>query len=421
MYPARILVIALLLLWNVCAVAQAPDSIYYPHIKTVRLHAYGNQLGMPIINLNTNDQVELHFDDLQGDVKYYYYTFQVCDIDWRPVQLSPFDYLKGYTQVRINNYRFSSIAYTRYTHYQAILPDKSSYPIRSGNYLLKVFLDGDTTKLAFTRRLLVVDNKSVIAARITQPLSPQYFRTHQRLEFNVNINGLTAFSAAQQIKVVVLQNHRWENASANIAPTIVRGNSIDFTAETNLIFPAGKEWRWVDLRDFHLQSDRVKNAEYLKNSTRIWVRTDRERSRERYVYFRDLNGFYTVETTQSINPFWQSDYATVNFSFAPPDSLPYRDKDLYLLGQMTDYVFNKDTKMTFDAAKGVYETNLFLKQGYYSYTYVLVDRNTGERQEIDGDYYEAENEYTILVYYKGFNDRSDQLIGASSISSRAVR
>jgi hypothetical protein len=321
--------------------------------------------------------------------------------------------------MRINNYRFSSIAFTKYTHYQAILPERNSYPTKSGNYLLKVYLDGDTAKLAFTKRLLVVDNKSIISAKITQSFSPQYFRTHQRLEFNVNINGLNAFSAAQQIKVVVLQNNRWDNAVTNIAPTFVRGNSLEYSSENNLIFPAGKEWRWLDLRDFHLQTDRVKTAEYKKNSTDVYVRTDIERSGERYVYYRDLNGMYIVETTQSVNPFWQSDYATVYFSFLPPDSTIYDNKEIFLFGQLTDYAYNDSTKMKFNTAKGLYETHLFLKQGYYNYTYVVADRNNmANRMEIDGNYFEAENSYTILVYYKSFTSRSDELIGAATINSR---
>ncbi len=413
------LLITVLLLISHFGIAQVADSIYKSNIKTVRLYNYGNQLSLPIINLNTNKLVELHFDDLQGDVKNYYYSLQLCNRDWKPENLSQFDYLKGFTQIRISNYRFSSIAFTKYTHYQAVIPDKNSYPIKSGNYLLKVFLDGDTSKLAFTKRLLIVDNKSTIAARITQPFSPQFFRTHQRLEFNVNITGLNTFSAPQQIKVVVLQNYRWDNAAVNILPTFVRGNSLDYSTENNLIFSAGKEWRWLDLRDFHLQTDRVKTAEYSKNSTSIYVKPDHERATERYVYYRDINGMYTVETTQSINPFWQSDYATVHFSFLPPDNLPYPDKDVYLFAQLTNYAFTDSTKMQFNAEKGMYETDLFLKQGYYSYTYIVAEKNNfANRQEVDGNYFEAENAYTILVYYKSFNSRSDELIGAATINSR---
>ncbi len=422
MYLSRSLLyvlVSILFLYVNNATAQVADSVYKKNIKTVRLYNYGDQISLPILNVNTNDQVELHFDDLDGDVKYYYYTYQLCDKDWNVVNISQFDYLKGFTQQRINNYRFSSIAFTKYTHYQALLPDKNTYPIKSGNYLLKVFLDGDTSRIAFTKRLLVVDNKSTISARITQPFSPQFFRTHQRLEFNVNINGLNTFSAAQQIKIVVLQNYRWDNAVTDILPTFVRGNSLEYSTENNLIFPAGKEWRWLDLRDFHLQTDRVKNANYQKNSTDIFVRNDYDRSGERYVYYRDINGMYTVETTQSINPFWQSDYATVHFSFAPTLQAAFQDKDIYLFGQLTNYAFTDSTKMIFNAEKNVYETHLFLKQGYYNYTYLMVDKNNfASRLELDGNYFETENTYTILVYYKSFSDRSDELIGATTIDSR---
>ena len=135
--------------------AQTPDVTYMPNIQGIKLYLQGNQLSYPIIGLNSNELMELHFDDLDGRVKNYYYTFQLCNADWTPVDLSTFDYLKGFSQIRLNQYRLSSISQTKYVHYQAVLPDRNCVPSKSGNYLLKVFLDGDTSKLAFTRRVLV--------------------------------------------------------------------------------------------------------------------------------------------------------------------------------------------------------------------------------------------------------------------------
>ena len=399
--------------------AQAADSIFYPNIKTVRFHNYGDQLSLPLVNLNSNDQVELHFDDMDADVKYYYYTFQLCNNDWKPVGLSQFDYIKGFTQMRITNYRMSSLSYIRYTHYQAVIPDRGCLPSRAGNFLLKVFLDGDTSKLVFTKRLLVLNNKSIVTARITQPFVPEYFKTHQKVQFSVNINGLNTFSATQQVKVVVLQNNRWDNALTNISPSFMRGTTLEYNTEDKAVFPGGKEWRWVDLRDFHLQSDRVKSAEYHKNSTDIYMRPDVERSGQRYVYYRDLNGMYSLETTQNINPYWQSDYAMVHFYFTPPNGVAYPNKDIYLFGQLTNYNFPDSLKMQFNPDKSQYETQLLLKQGYYNYTYIAADKNPPfTRYDLDGNYYETENIYTILVYYRDFTGRADELIGVGSVNSR---
>lgn len=398
--------------------AQNTDSIYVNNIKTVRLHNYGDQLSIPVININSGDLAELHFDDMDANVKYYYYTFQLCNSDWSTASLGQFDFIKGFTQMRINNYQFSSIAYTRYTHYQATIPDKNCMPSRSGNYILKVFLDGDTSKVCFTKRFFVLNNKSTIGASVTQPFLPEHFRSHQKIQFNVNIKGLNTFSAPQQIKVVILQNYRWDNALINLPPTFIRGTTLEYNNE-NIAFPAGKEWRWLDLRDFRLQSDRVKTADYKKNSTDIYVRQDVERQGERYVYYRDLNGLYSVEATRGVNPLWQNDYAMVHFTFMPPDGLEYKNKFIYLFGQLTNYNLADSLQMKFNTEKGVYETQLFLKQGYYSYTYMGVDKaNPANHIDMDGNYYETENRYTILVYFRDFTGRADELIGISTIDSR---
>jgi len=413
------LLFSLFTLLTVSCFAQVPDAVYKDNIKAVRLHMYGDQQSLPVYNMNSIDLLELHFDDLDANVKSYYYSLQLCDYNWDPVDISPFLYLKGFTQQRITTYRYSSIALTRYTHYQAILPDKNTSIILSGNYLLKVFLDGDTSKLAFTRRLLVLDQKASISGRIFQPFTPQLYRTHQRIQFIANITGLDAFSAAQQIKVVILQNNRWDNALQDIPPTIARANSLEYSTENNCIFPGGKEWRWLDLRSFKLQSDRVERADYKKTSTDIYMFPDADRTAQRYMYFMDLNGMYSIGTYETINPYWQGDFATVHFSLVAPNKIPYADKDIYLAGQLTNYEFNDKTKMVFNAEKGMYECTAFLKQGYYNYTYIAVDKkDPSQRRDLEGDYWETENSYTILMYYRSFTDRSDQLIGLSRISSR---
>lgn len=402
--------------------ALNPDSIFVKNIKTVRLYTLGNQLTLPVIHLRGNDQLQLQFDDLDADVKYYYYTYQLCNSDWTPANIGIFEYLKGFTQERITNYRFSSIAHIRYTHYEAILPDQSMYPNRSGNYILKVYLNNDTSQIAFTKRIMIVDNKASVAARVAKPASPEFFNTHQKVDFSIDVKALQSFSAPQQIKVVLLQNYRWDKAITNLKPTFIRGTSLEYNTANTAIFGGGKEWRWLDVRDFHLQSDRVLTADYKKNSTDIFLRSDFPLSAQQYIYYRDLNGMSSIEAIRGVNPFYEGDYATVYFSFAPPNGQAYTNKDIYLFGQLTNYNYIDSLKMEFDPGKSLYETHLLLKQGYYDYTYVAVDKdNPSVRSELDGNYFETENVYTILVYYQPFIGRADELIGVYSLDSRTTQ
>ena len=405
---------------------QIPDAVYSDRIKSVQLHPYGNQLGYPIIRLNSAEQLELHFDDLDANVKNYSYTFQLCNSDWTPVMLSHFDFIKGFSQVRLNTYRMSSVAFTRYTHYQAMIPDRNCVPSRSGNYILKVFLNGDTSKLVITKRMMVVQELSTIKAEIQQPFNGQLFRTHQKVQFRVNLNEqLNVVNAIQQVKVVIMQNNRWDNAVTDIRPTFFSRTTLEYNTENDCVFPAGKEWRWVDLRSFRLQSERIANAKYSNTSTEIFVKPETDRREQRFNFYRDANGQYQIEPSENINPLWQADYATVNFTFVPPGNSPYPTKDVYVFGQLTNYNLSDAAKMTFNTSKGVYESSVFLKQGYYDYTYVTVERNAKKRiasfDATEGNLWETENNYTILVYYRPLAGRADELIGITSVNSLTGR
>jgi hypothetical protein len=401
--------------------SQVPDHIYKTNIRSVKLHRSNNPYGYPIIRLNSADDLDLYFDDLDGDIKNYYYTFQLCNADWSPTDLHSFDYIKGFQTNRITIYRNSSIAFVKYTNYYARVPDRNCLPTRSGNYLLKVFLDSDTSKLVFTKRLLVVDVKSSISAQVLQPFSASIFRTHQKLQVGVNLNPELNVFNQQDVKVVLLQNYAWPMASYLQRPTIYRGNYFEYTDETTNSFPAGKEWRWIDLRSIRLMSERMQRIDKQPTRTDVYVKPDNERKQQLYYYYRDINGLYTIENTDNVNPFWQSDYVYTHFTFFPPGNLQYPERDIYLFGEFTNYAADENSKMEFNAERGAYEKTLLLKQGFYDYSYVTVPvKKSGEPvsfESTEGNYPSTENVYLVLVYYRSFGGRSDELIGFTTLSS----
>lgn len=413
------------LLFIIPAFSQWQEAEYVPSIHTVQLYPTGNQVGVPVIQLGTLNQLELHFDDLDGNIKNLSYTYVLCNADWTPAMLSQFDYIKGFSQNRITNYRVSSLAATRYVHYQASLPDRNCFPSRSGNYILKVFQNGDTSKLLLTRRMLVVDQKANIGAEIQQPFNGALFKTGQKVQFKVSLPPqLDILNPMQQINVALLQNFRWDNMKTGLRPSFFSRTSIDYNTEADAIFPAGKEWRWADLRSFRFQSNRIAKIVNDGKTTDVFLRPDLERSQQRVNFYRDANGRYTVDVTENINPFWQADYARVHFSYNPGTN-PLNGKDVYLFGALTGYRLDENSKMAYNADAGVYEANVLLKQGYYDYTYVTVDPRDRKKQAsfefTEGNYWESENEYTILLYYRPLGGRADELIGYTTVNSLTGR
>ena len=417
----KILLTLSLLLLMIALQAQIPDHIYKPNIHSITLTKYGDLYSYPVMTLNSGEQFQLDFDDLDNDLKNFYYTYQLCNADWTPSVLTSFDFIRGFQNVRITNYRNSSIAFTRYTHYQAVLPDRNCIPSRSGNYLLKVFLDGDTSKLFFTKRFLVIDNKAAIASQIQQPFNARWFQTYQKVNVAITLNSNINVFNQQDAKVVIVQNYAWPTALYLNRPNIFRGNYFEYNDEATTSFPAGKEWRWIDLRSLRLMSDRMQRLDKNGNVTDVIVKPDGERQKQPYIYYRDLDGIFTIETTDNVNPYWQTDYARVHFSYFPPANRPYEGKNVYLYGALTNYTPDDSSKMIFNPDRGAYEKTLFLKQGYYNYSYVTVpDKPTGEFisfENTEGNYWGTENTYMVLVYYRAFGSRADELIGYTTLSS----
>ncbi|MEZ4949342.1 MAG: hypothetical protein R2784_08145 [Saprospiraceae bacterium] len=62
-----------------------------------------------------------------------------------------------------------------------------------------------------------------------------------------------------------------------------------------------------------------------------------------------------------------------------------------------------------------------LKQGFYSYQYVMVDKDGNKDFEtLEGNDYQTENEYTIIIYYHPFGARYDQVIAAQTFESDRI-
>jgi hypothetical protein len=410
------------------ATAQWPDQVYSPSIQSIKLYKAGDPLSYPLIQLGTTEQLELHFDELNAGPKNYYYTLQLCQADWTPAVLQPYDYLKGFISNRIRNYRPSSLSQNRYTHYQLTFPESNSGPTRSGNYLLKVFLNDDTSKLIFTRRVLVVVKKVAVSAQVRQPFDGQLLLTHQQVQVSVTPLQVPQNNfSPMDLRVQLLQNRVWSTSHIQKTPTVYRGNYFEYTDESFSVFPAGQEWRWVDLRSFRLRSERISSIQDNDSTSRVdvFVNPDGPRSGKMSLLNRDINGAFVLESRDNPNVLFQGEYAWVHFTYFPPGGQPYRGRDVYIFGELTGYQLGPDNRMDFDLDKGCYTKALFLKQGYYNYLYMTNGDGAENKSPVsvytEGNYWGTENEYLVLVYCRTVGSRADELIGYTQIHSAFQR
>jgi hypothetical protein len=374
-----------------------------------------------VISLNEPTPLEISFDDFKADYQDYYYSVELRNADWTAVNLSAFDYLQGFNQNKINKFSVSSIATQSYFHYQFNFPNAQLRPTQSGNYILKVFKNGNTNEIVFTRRFFVTENQVSVVASVQEPFDGQISKTHQKIQFVLDVKKIPFFQT-DQISTAVIQNYRYNDVIAIAAPSFIRGNLLEYNSEDQYIFPAGKEARWLDLQNLRLRSDRIADLNSKERRTIVSVKPDLSRSSTAYYTFNDLNGGFMISNTESLQSENQNDYAQVNFTYMPKDRIPFMGQKLYLFGALTNNIVNKEAEMIFDPALGYYKKSLLLKQGYYSYNYILRDMQgvnpMNDFTETEGNHWETENNYSILVYYRPPGARHDHIIGFGAVNSR---
>jgi hypothetical protein len=395
--------------------APYENAVYRTEIKSVEFYNTEKQSSFPVIALGSNDQVVLGFDDLNGGSRTYNYTIEHCDDSWNSSHLSTAEYMQSYSDDRINDYTYSSGTIQKYTHYEIKLPNRNIIPKISGNYILKVYEDGDQSKMVLTRRLYVANKRVSVAANVLPSTTVSTRRTNQKVNFTVDYTGLQVQNPNTDIRVLLMQNARYETGKINTIPTYIRGTQLVYNDININDFPGRNEFRHFDMRSLKLNSERISKI-YRDTTNTVMLLGDPRRDLPNYTLLYDNDGKFFILNQDGRDPRRDADYAHVYFSLAA--NMPETQGTPYIIGQFNDYRLDESSRLQFDS-RGRFYTSLQLKQGVYDYQYVWVSNSTKQPDDtlLEGNYFETENEYQLLVYYRQTGSRYVQLVGYSLLNT----
>lgn len=412
-----------LLPWFMVARAQVelPNEtrIYTPTIKTVILHKSGFELSAPIFRLNSTEKIELSFDDLRDEPQRFLFTILHCDANWVTTpDMLPSGYITGITEEEIIRNENSFNTTVPFVHYSATFPTRDMQPRISGNYMLIVYTT-DPAQPDLTCRFMVVEPSTIgVEGEVTQSDRMEERFTAQQINFKVNMAGFPLMDAKREVKVVILQNDRWDNALYAGTPRFVRGNELDYSYDERNTFDGGNEFRGFDLKTLRSQTMRVRKIDW-DNNYQVWLLDDVNRTSKNYVTDPDINGRMMVKNDDNaLRSELESDYAWVHFSF-PSGPLPQGTK-MYVFGALTNWQMGEKNEMAYNPVSKKFELVLFLKQGYYNYIYVTRQTGSvaGDASFTEGNHWETENMYTVLVYLHELGGLYDRLVAVADINSR---
>ncbi|MEO1624637.1 MAG: DUF5103 domain-containing protein [Bacteroidota bacterium] len=423
------------------------DHTYNDNIKSIQFGLRGVALSQPIIGLNTNTRLQLEFDDLGEIERNYNYRVILCDADWTPSSISELEYVEGFNGERIREFDYSINTRVEYTHYSLTLPNNELQLRYSGNYLLLIYEDNDDQTPILSRRFMVVEPLFNISSAVVRTIRADKIQTHHEIDFSVLHKNFVIDNPPLEVKVVILQNNDWGNAITGLAPLYDRAERLVYDFQDRIVFPAGKEFRFLDLRNLRFKNGWIKSIEQYNDGYEVVLNTDKKRDDKTHSTFNDINGKFVIENldenasrrrvetqfignTDSIqtttffeydptNPInaLRADYANVRFSLRSPFEID--DQDVYLFGAITDWQLKEEFKMEYNDLDRQYQCETVLKQGYYDYVYVTTPKGemTHSVEEIEGNSHETENDYTILVYYRPFGARYDRLLAVQTFNS----
>lgn len=387
------------------------------NIKTV---SFVQNDGNVIPFFQLGEAFELQFDDLYGNEADYYYTITQCNYDWTPTMLAKTEYLKGIDNQRIMTYQNSYNTLQGYSHYSQAFPNRFNSITKSGNYIIKIF--NDEQELVFSRKFIIYEDKLGVELNIRRSRSFETLNEKQNIELAINYGEYYLQNPKQNVKIRVFKNGDFNTPLENIQPQYTIGTELMYRYNTETQFWAGNEFYTFDTSNIRINNNSVSlvRAGDIYNSI---LYTNYARKNKVYTYFPDFNGNYYIKNPNAVEDVnIESDYSWVYFSLDAPEFFA-NNENVYVNGMFNNYALNEENKMEYNQEKGIYEKALLIKQGYVNYQYVIADNNNiiDNKNAIDGNFYLTENQYDVIVYYRGNNDRYDRVIGKARNSSETIR
>ena len=386
------------------------------NIKTISFVSNNTNV-IPFFKLG--ESFQLQFDDLYSDEADYYYTITQYNYDWSaPTNLSKAEYLNGMDNQRIITYENSFNTLQLYSHYRQVFPNKFNQITKSGNYLFTIL--NDENEIVFSRRVIIYEEEVNVGLLVRRSRDFEGLDGKQNIEMSINYGDKILQNPIQNVKVTLFQNGNWKTSISNLKPQYTLGSELIYRYNKETQFWGGNEGYTIDNKIIRATNNTIARVTSGDNIYNTYLYTNTPRKNQPYTYFPDINGNFFVQNANGSNSGIEADYSWVYFALDAPEFL---EGNIYISGIFNNYALTDDYKMELNKKTGVYEKALLIKQGFTNYQYILTNKKGAIDFEnaIDGNYFQTENNYTAIVYYKGNNDRYDRVIGIANTNSEVIR
>lgn len=335
------------------------------------------------IIFSSDEKITVVFDELNNKSRSFYYKIEHFNFNWELSKIRKSEYLDGFDNIRITNYYKSYNTLQPYIHYQFQIQNKNLQLKKSGNY--KVIVTDREGRNVFSRKFILIKNSLNGTIEISKMRDINFQNSHQKLKVNIPCNNCNFNNNTFQYKLIVFKNYNLNDFRLINRPTFKLSNSFIYD---NINFTGGVEYLNFDNSNI-LSTNIEVSKTYSRDNYITELRIDKVP--EIYVYEPDINGTYIIKNNNK-NWFTESEYSKVIFSIQAQN---INDYPLYIVGSFNNYEKNENSRLK--KLKDKYQIELYLKQGFYNYKYLIKKNNMN--YDINS-FWQTENIYTAILYEK---------------------
>jgi hypothetical protein len=384
-----------------------PQKSAPSYIRSINLYNSQNRESAPIIELKSGETITLDFDYIGTDARQFVVSVSHRTPKWDESILSRSYYQTGLYEDQITAESTIRSVHPTYQRYSYQLPNDNIQLNVSGNYLLTVSSFG-SGEVLFSVPFYVYENEGKLSTSVQHIPAPrnsirmyhQLFGTYSSPDFV----RMPQFNTS----LYFVQNQFWGRYKQSSVDQSLQ-NTIDFLISRDNAFVADYGFKHLDITELSADGVNIRAYEPSYRPPRIILRRDiqdltpsvdaNRTTRHGFPLFNDqaryVEVFFYLETAVDINP---------------------GDK-IYVTGDFNNWTINQENQMQYSTEENAWEGSALVKQGEYSYKYVVVSNGMIKDMLLDNSFSLARQQYFGMLYYEDPDMGYHRLLQVNSVVS----
>ncbi len=369
---------------------------FVPEVKALVCYKFPSGKNLPVINPDLGEKIAIEFDINSSSYPEIAIVFKPCDRNGNPLR-DNFFYSGSENIFRSPDFEYLPVTNqdARY-HFSGTFPDRAKgieFLFRT-KWMFSVTDVTDTSMVYASGYFFVISDEATFTADFRSesiyeaPLFPVDLSKALTLNLSLTLPGGYFRDYFEGIEIIENQ----KIYESKYYPGNFRADSVSFRTTDGLDYQIsirgirpGNSYRQIDITNLSkYQGDPAFATPEGIETSRFYFRGD-----------NDNDGALIPA------PFYEmtSDYINIIFRFTPPDET---GENIYLYGSFINW--NPLRLIRMEKSGTHYTATLRLKRGIYDYQYVKLNKSDAvlsvDSYSFEGNFYETDNLWTILVWYK---------------------